>query len=141
MVTANFDISPSQSVNPDSLTTDIGVGTGTATRDDTYERFYSTSLSAVAFVSIVGNIIVIIVMLRTKRLRIPTNYFMIALAVSDLMQAVAYPLYNFGHIPGFVMTDVFGECSINVFYSCHKGHGVSRRYRKHSITVDYAVLR
>ncbi len=115
MVTASFDISPSQSVHLDSLTTDIGAGTDTATRDDTYERFYFTSISAVALVFIVGNLIVIIVMLRTERLRTPTNYFMISLAVSDLTQGVVYPLYNFGYIPGFVLAKVFGEYAINVF--------------------------
>ncbi len=133
LVTANFDIASSQSVDLDSLTTDIGAGT--ITRDDTYEKFYFTSVSAVALVSIVGNLIVIIVMLRTKRLRIPTNYFMISLAVSDLMIGVTYPLYNFGHLPGFVLTEVFGEYARNVFYSCDEGNDLSRKYRKYSVTA------
>ena len=89
MVTANYETSASQTVNLVSPTTDIGAGT--VTRDDTYEKFYFTSISAVALVSIVGNLIVIVVMLRTKRLRAPTNYFMISLSFSDLMQAVTYP--------------------------------------------------
>ncbi len=133
MVTANFDISPSQSVDLDSLTTNIG--TGTVTRDDTYEKVYFTSVSAVAFVAIVGNLIVIIVMLRTGRLRTPTNYFMISLAFSDLMQAVTYPLYNFGHIPGFVLTKAFSKYADNIVYIIIIYFCLSRRYRKHSLLL------
>ncbi len=108
-VTDDYETSVTQSVNLVSVTTNIGAGASTATRDDTYEKFYFTSISAVALVSIVGNFIVIIVMLGTKRLRTPTNYFMISLGFSDLMQGVVYPLYNFGHISGFALTEVFGK--------------------------------
>ncbi len=118
VVTANSDVSASQSFDLVSPTINVGAGAGTATRDHTFEEFYFTSVSVVALVSIVGNLIVIIVMLSTERLRTPTNYFMISLAVSDLMIGVTYPLYNFGHIPGFVLTEAFSKYAVNIIYSC-----------------------
>ncbi len=58
-------------------------------------------VTVIAFVSIVGNILVITVMLRTPKLRIPSNYFIINLGFSDLMQGIVYPVYNIGQMPRF----------------------------------------
>ncbi len=66
-----------------------------------YNAFYLTLITVIACVSIVGNVLVIIVMLRTPKLRTPSNYFFINLGFSDLMQGILYPVYNIGQMPYF----------------------------------------
>ncbi len=80
--------------------------------DNHYYLFYISMIGVIGCVSIVGNILVITVMLRTAKLRIPSNYFIINLAFSDLMQGLVYPIYNIGHMPDFKLTEALCKCTI-----------------------------
>lgn len=62
---------------------------------------------AIFLLSVVGNVLVIALLARNKRLRTVTNSFLLSLAVSDLMVAVF--CIPFTLIPNLMQTFVFGK--------------------------------
>lgn len=58
-----------------------------------YGFFFSLSL-----INIPGNCLVIVTILKHRCLRHPNNYFLVSLAVSDLLIGFVYPIYNISHL-------------------------------------------
>ena len=71
-----------------------------------FYTFYYSLILVMAVIAVVGNVLVIKVICGNRALRSPANYFVISLAVSDLMQGVAYPVYNVSHmeLPEILLT-------------------------------------
>lgn len=60
--------------------------------------YYYGFFLSLSFINIPGNILVIVTILKHRRLRIPNNYFLVSLAVSDLLIGFVYPIYNISHL-------------------------------------------
>ncbi len=71
--------------------------------------YYYGLFIVITLVNIPGNIIVIVTVLRHEHLRQPCNYYISSLAVSDLLRAFVYPVYNISHIGVATISDPLGE--------------------------------
>lgn len=76
-------------------------------KDDAVGYYFFTVFGLITIIAVFGNIIVITTVCRHAQLRIPGNYFVVSLAISDLSFAIFYPLYNVGQIPGYVIAQLF----------------------------------
>lgn len=68
------------------------------TADTLFYAYYYGIFVILTVINIPGNLMVICTILRHNSLRQPANFFMVSLAVSDLLLAVMYPLYNISHL-------------------------------------------
>ena len=66
--------------------------------DTGYQIFYTTGISIIAFICLVGNGLVIRCILTNTHLRKPNNYMILSLAFSDSLQGVVFFCYNMMHI-------------------------------------------
>lgn len=60
--------------------------------------YYYGMFSIIASVNIPGNILVIRTVMRTPNLRQPCNFYIVSLAVTDLLIGFIYPVYNISHL-------------------------------------------
>ena len=60
--------------------------------------YYYGLFIIIACINIPGNILVISTVVRHAVLRQPCNYYIVSLAVSDLLIGFVYPLYNISHL-------------------------------------------
>ena len=77
--------------------------------DVVFHLYYFGLLSALSFVSLCGNGMVLFVMVRQRHLRRPEYYFIFSLACSDTLLAVIYPIYNVTHINVDFITQTLGK--------------------------------
>ncbi len=69
------------------------------TKDDwMFYVYYYALLIGITTVNLLGNTMIIIAVIRHKRLRSSNNYFIISLAISDIVLGIAYTLYNSSHM-------------------------------------------
>ncbi len=74
--------------------------------------FYAFSLGTIGTISVInifGNTLVIQSILRHQNLNIPGNYFIIAVACSDLLFGLVYPVYNISHMEVESVNSFLGE--------------------------------
>lgn len=64
------------------------------------------------FVSVIGNLLIIVVLMANKRMRTVTNTFLLSLAVSDLMMAVF--CMPFTLIPNILKDFIFGAAMCKI---------------------------
>lgn len=60
--------------------------------------YYYGMFSIIASINIPGNILVIRTVMRTPNLRQPCNFYIVSLAVTDLLIGFIYPVYNISHL-------------------------------------------
>ncbi|OWF53320.1 Dopamine D2-like receptor [Mizuhopecten yessoensis] len=63
-----------------------------------YLVFYMSVFFFVTLITVGGNCIIIVTVLRHRDLQQPCNYMIASLAASDLIFGLIYPIYNIGHI-------------------------------------------
>ena len=86
--------------------------------------YYLGVLTVLSLVGIVGNTMVIRALFLHRDLRSPNNYFVLSLAVSDLLLGVTYPLYDVLHLSDKYQGDVFGK----LFRTDHKKNEHNTRF-------------
>ena len=65
---------------------------------DSVFTFHMSGILLISIVCVICNSLVIFVMAKNRNLDSPLNYVITSLAVSDLLQGVAYGAYNLSHI-------------------------------------------
>lgn len=60
--------------------------------------YYYGMFSIIACINIPGNILVIRTVMKTPNLRQPCNFYIVSLAVTDLLIGFIYPVYNISHL-------------------------------------------
>lgn len=80
--------------------------------------------SLIFFLSVFGNLLIIVVLTVNKRMRTVTNTFLLSLAVSDLMMAIFCMPFNL--IPSILKDFIFGApmCKIVVYLMGELGDGL-----------------
>ncbi|KAK3097171.1 hypothetical protein FSP39_007095 [Pinctada imbricata] len=81
--------------------TDHDISSNTSFQEDPGTLFYVYYYGIfiiIGCINIPGNILVISTVFRHPVLRLPCNYYIVSLAVSDLLIGVVYPVYNISHL-------------------------------------------
>lgn len=72
--------------------------------------YYLGILFVIMCVNIPGNCLVISTVLRHDTLRQPCNYYIVSLAVTDLLIGIVYPIYNISHLSSMApISDALGK--------------------------------
>ena len=89
-----------------------------------FKAVFYVAISAVTFVSLIGNTLEIITFLKTQNLRTSTNYFITSMAVSDAISVVIHwVLYSRSTYSVFEPSMTFNElsmtmCKLSMFVTC-----------------------
>ena len=83
-----------------------------APSDIAFFVYYYGGLLALSAIGIVGNSMVIVGITRHRSLRTPNNYFIFSLALSDLLLAILYPIYDVTHLDGDYANELLGNYSL-----------------------------
>ena len=75
--------------------------------------YYYGCLSVLSTIGIVGNSMVIVGITRHRSLRTPNNYFILSLALSDLLLGVIYPIYDVTHLDEDYINEPLGNSQPN----------------------------
>ncbi|XP_059848417.1 thyrotropin-releasing hormone receptor-like [Hypanus sabinus] len=114
-----------------SLADPASAGTDLVYKSTVYKAASVLLVSTICGTGIIGNIMVVLVVMTTRRMRTPTNYYLVSLAMADLMVLVAAGLPNisdslidewiYGHVGcmGITYLQYLGinasSCSITAF--------------------------
>ena len=74
--------------------------------------YYYGGLLVLSTIGIVGNSMVIVGITRHRSLRTPNNYFILSLALSDLLLAILYPIYDVTHLDDDYANELLGNHSL-----------------------------
>ena len=75
----------------------------------TFYAFYYTCLSVLAVMCVTGNSLVLTALFRHSSLRVPSNAFLVSLAVADLLTGIVFYIYQVGHIELEPIQNTIGE--------------------------------
>lgn len=109
---------PDDSLDPDSkdhndtedgrIDPDVTLDTF-STSDIIFFTYYYGLLLVLSAVNISGNGIILYGMVKHRHLRVPGNYFIFSLAVSDFSLGIIYPIYNVSHVEIDSIKNTLGE--------------------------------
>ena len=71
--------------------------------------YYYGILLTLSVIGIVGNSMVVVGIVRHSALRTPANYFILSLAISDLLLAICYPIYDVTHLDDDYIQEALGN--------------------------------
>ena len=102
---------------------------GLAKEDKIYSGYYLTGIVVICIICFVGNGLIIHAILYYSYLRQVHNWFVLSLAVSDVIQGVTIPFYTLGHpsnvviLPGLRKSTCSCVCEILFEYNHKCMHG------------------
>ena len=86
-----------------------GGGGGLSQDDKIYMGYYFTGLVTICVICFIGNGLVVHAILYYDYLRQVHNWFVLSLAVSDMIQGVTMPVYTLGHSSKLTIMQGLGE--------------------------------